>query len=176
MNNSEIYQIVCFPQQVLQEEASPVGEITDEVQAIADKMQHTMYENEGIGLAANQVGIKLRIIVLDVSEEKNQPYQLANPEIIKISEKNNTCEEGCLSIPNLRFDVKRPEAVTIKAIDIKTKKEITIEADGILATCLQHEIDHINGILIFDRVSRLKRYRLIRQYNKLREQENQPTN
>ena len=129
-------------------------------------MVDTMYELSGIGLAATQVGVDQRIIVADVSEERNQPRMLANPGVIEWSEEQNTHEEGCLSVPGVVAPVTRAAIVKVEAIDIETGSKVVLDANGLLATCLQHEIDHLDGILFFDHLTRLRRARLLRQYKK----------
>ena len=133
---------------------------------LARRMLATMYKHKGVGLAANQVGVLARVLVADVSEGADSPLQLANPEIVARSEQTNTHEEGCLSIPEVRAPVVRPAEVVVAALDIASGKKVTIEADELLATCLQHEIDHLDGVLFFDHLSRLRRKRLLAAYSK----------
>ena len=173
MNDISPYKILLYPSDELRQEAEPVSEVTDETREIAQRMLATMYKHGGVGLAGNQVGVLLRIIVADVSEKGDNPMMLANPTVVDMSQDINTHEEGCLSIPEVRAPVGRPADVVIKAVDISTASEITIEAGELLATCLQHEIDHLNGVLFIDHLSRLRRRRVLNQYQK--NQQNPPS-
>ncbi|MDO8494895.1 MAG: peptide deformylase [Deltaproteobacteria bacterium] len=154
-----ILPIVIYPDPALKTKCEPVAEVTKEIQKILDNMAETMYAAPGIGLAAPQVGITQRLIVIDVSSrEEGAPkklYQLVNPKIVA-REGEIEWEEGCLSIPGFLQNMKRSAKVTVEALD-KKGKPIQIEAQELLAVCLQHEIDHIDGKLIIDNVSRLKR-------------------
>ncbi|MBW8320545.1 MAG: peptide deformylase, partial [Rhizobium sp.] len=133
----------------------------------ADDMLETMYEAPGIGLAAIQIGVPRRLLVIDVSkeDEEKRPLVFINPEIITSSDERSVYEEGCLSIPDYYAEVERPASVTVKSLDRDGKEQLT-EADGLLATCLQHEIDHLNGILFIDHISRLKREMVIKRFTK----------
>ncbi len=152
-----ILEIVKYPHSVLKKPCEPVGEIDEEVRKLIDDMRETMYGARGVGLAACQVGVSRRVIVLDVSPMDPQHTFLAliNPEIIS-EEGEVDHEEGCLSVPDYLEKVKRKEKVCVSGLSPEGM-EVEIKGDGILAMALQHEIDHINGILILDRVSRLKR-------------------
>lgn len=167
-------EIRLYPDQILRCKAKPVLEFDSHTSALLDEMVNTMRQANGIGLAAVQVGIAKRMIVVDVTAGQNKPLRLLNPRIVSASDDMNTHEEGCLSIPGVTAPVKRPSRVVVEATDDCGEK-ITIEADDLLATCLQHEIDHLDGILFIDRISRLRRRRLLAQYNKLQE-ENQAEN
>jgi peptide deformylase len=160
--------------------AEPVAAVTDETRKIMDDMLDTMYAARGIGLAAPQVGVSQRILVLDVEQQggdgeaedgedkapaRGKPMCIANPEIVWTSEETNTYEEGCLSIPGQYAQVERPEKVRVRFLDYDGKQQ-EIEADGLLATCVQHEIDHLNGILFVDHLSTLKRDMLMRKLKK----------
>lgn len=152
--------IVIYPDPRLKERCAPVTEITPAIAQLLDDMVETMYKAPGIGLAAPQVGQLIRAIVVDVGDDeesgrKGQLYKLVNPKIIK-REGTTEYEEGCLSIPDVREWVKRSAKVTVTALD-EQGKDVTIDADGLLAICLQHEIDHIDGVLFIDRLSSLKR-------------------
>ncbi len=152
-----ILEIVKYPHPVLKKPCEPVGEIDEEVRKLIDDMRETMYGARGVGLAACQVGVSRRVIVLDVSPMDPQHAFLAliNPEIIS-EEGEVDHEEGCLSVPDYLEKVKRKEKVCVRGLSPEGM-EVEIKGDGILAMALQHEIDHTNGILILDRVSRLKR-------------------
>ena len=150
-------KIVTYPDPVLSREAEPVEEVTDEIRDLMDRMLTLMYEAPGVGLAAPQVGVGKRIIVLDASrgEDGRNPIKLANPRIVSC-EGEVPSEEGCLSLPDFTADIKRNERVTVKGLD-ENGDEVSFDADGILAIIFQHEIDHLDGVLLVDRVSRLKR-------------------
>ncbi len=162
-----ILEIVKYPHPVLKKPSEPIDEIDNEVRKLIDDMRETMYGANGVGLAACQVGVPRRVIVLDVSPiDPQQPFlALINPEIIS-EEGEVDHEEGCLSVPDCLEKVKRKEKVCVKALS-PDGQEVEVKGDGILGFALQHEIDHTNGILILDRVSQLKReiYR-----NKLRKE------
>jgi len=152
-----ILEILKYPHPVLKKCCEPIGEIDEEVKKLIDDMKETMYGARGVGLAACQVGVSRKVIVLDVSPMDPQHSFLAliNPEIIS-EEGEVDNEEGCLSVPDYLEKVKRKEKVCVRGMS-PDGMEVEIKGDGILAFALQHEIDHINGILILDRVSRLKR-------------------
>jgi peptide deformylase len=152
---------------VLRVRAEPVADITDDVKQLIRDMFDTMYAEEGVGLAAPQVGIGQRIIVVDDHEDDSQPMALINPEIVEFGEELDRAEEGCLSIPGLREIVERPFAVTVRALD-RDGVPLEIQAEGLLARILQHEVDHLDGILFVDRVSPLKRKMLLARWQKLR--------
>ncbi|MNV80314.1 Peptide deformylase [compost metagenome] len=126
-----------------------------------------MYDAPGIGLAAIQVGVPRRMLVIDVSreDEEKKPVVFINPEILKVSDDVSAYEEGCLSIPDYYAEVERPASLTVRYVD-RDGKQQTVDADGLLATCLQHEIDHLNGILFIDHISRLKREMVIKKFTK----------
>ncbi|AFX98549.1 peptide deformylase [Candidatus Endolissoclinum faulkneri L2] len=150
--------IIWAPDPILKVNCTPVAFVDKEILTLMEDMLETMYDAPGIGLAAPQVGVTKRVIVLDVSKKDSQqaPLCLANPEIIWRSYDNITYEEGCLSLPDFYTDVKRSAAVKVRYVDRNGHKQ-EIHAKGLLAICLQHEIDHINGILLVDNISRLKR-------------------
>ena len=153
-----ILSIVTYPNPVLKAVCEPVAKVTKEIQQLLDDMAETMYLAPGLGLAAPQVGVMKRVIVLDtVWKGKNtkELYQLVNPVVVEKSG-NIEWEEGCLSIPDFNQVMKRASKVTVKALD-RHGKEIIVEGEEILAVCLQHEIDHLDGKLIIDKASRLKR-------------------
>lgn len=150
-------KIVTYPDPVLSSKAEPVEEVTEEIRDLMDRMLAVMYDAPGVGLAAPQVGVSKRIIVLDASRSENgrNPIRLVNPEIV-CGEGAVSSEEGCLSLPDFTGEIKRNETVTVKGLD-ENGKEVTFYADGVLAIIFQHEIDHLDGVLLVDRVSRLKR-------------------
>ena len=154
---------------VLREEAVEVEAVDDEVRALARDMFDTMYEADGVGLAANQVGILRRVIVVDPREEGVRPMALVNPRVVSTGEETERVEEGCLSIPGLREVVERQATAVVEALDLDGEP-IRIEADGLLARVLLHEIDHIDGILFPDRVSPLKRKMLLKKWQKVKDQ------
>ncbi|WP_298374334.1 peptide deformylase [Azospirillum sp.] len=162
-----VLPILVAPHPVLKQKAKPVAAVDARVAAFMDDMVETMYAANGIGLAAPQVGVLERIIVVDVHEkdQPRNPIRLANPEIIWSSEDKGPCEEGCLSVPEQYADVIRPVAVRVRYLD-ETNTRRELDADGMLATCLQHEIDHLNGVLFVDHLSLLKRNMILRKVQK----------
>jgi peptide deformylase len=162
-----VLPIIVAPDPRLKKKAEPVAAVDDETRGLMDDMLETMYAAPGIGLAAPQVGVLKRVIVVDVAREgeKPQPMALANPEILWESDDTNTHEEGCLSLPDMYDEVIRPSRVGVRYLDRDgTQREI--EADGLLATCIQHEIDHLNGTLFVDHISSLKRNMILRKLQK----------
>ncbi len=160
--------ILILPDPVLRMVAKPVGAVDDRVRAVADDMLETMYEAPGIGLAAPQIGLLERIVVCDVATEEDEeprPMVLVNPEILSVSEETKVWEEGCLSIPDYTEEVLRPAAVRVGYLDRNGERQ-EIDAEGLLAVCLQHEIDHLNGVLFIDHLSRLKRDRVTKKFIK----------
>ena len=153
-----IKPIQFVPDPVLRKSALPVENITDKTLQLLDDMAETMYDAPGIGLAGPQVGELKRLIVMDCSrdDEKSELWQMINPEVIELSEDNSTLEEGCLSIPGHTAEVSRPDWIKLRFTDIKGREQ-QIKAEGLLAACIQHEIDHLNGILFIDHISKLKR-------------------
>ncbi|NVJ91142.1 MAG: peptide deformylase [Methylocystaceae bacterium] len=164
-----ILDILTAPDPLLKKKASPVEKVTDEIRTLMDDMVETMYVAPGIGLAAPQVGVLKNIIVVDVSgnDEDPHPYKMVNPEITWASEELATYEEGCLSVPESFSEVERPARVKIRYMD-ENEQEHEIEADGLLATCVQHEIDHLNGTLFIDHISRIKRSIIMRKLTKMK--------
>ncbi|MGL9733780.1 MAG: peptide deformylase [Symbiopectobacterium sp.] len=160
-----VLQVLHFPDERLRTIAKPVAEVNAEILRIVDDMFDTMYEEEGIGLAASQVDVHQRIIVIDVSEERDQRLALINPELL---EKNGDTgiKEGCLSIPETRALVPRAERVKVKALD-REGNPFELEANGLLAICIQHEMDHLIGKLFIDYLSPLKRQRIRQKLEKL---------
>ena len=162
-----IRKIRTMGDRILNKVCRPVEEMTPKIQELIEDMLETMYDAPGIGLAAIQVGVARRMLVIDVSREGEEktPLVFINPEIIKSSDERSIYEEGCLSIPDYYAEVERPAIVTVKSLDRDGKEQIT-EADGLLATCLQHEIDHLNGVLFIDHISRLKRDMVLKKWKK----------
>lgn len=152
---------------MLRKVSDPVEGVDGEIVKLMDDMLETMYAAPGVGLAAVQVGIPRRIIVLDVAgeDEPAAPICMANPEIVGLSDETRVYEEGCLSIPDVRVEIERPAGVTVRYVD-RTGKQQELAANGLLATALQHEIDHLDGKLIIDFLSRLKRDMVIRKFRK----------
>ncbi|GMM85595.1 peptide deformylase [Pseudoalteromonas sp. MTN2-4] len=157
-------EVLRFPDERLRTVAEPVAEVNDEIRQIVRDMLETMYDENGIGLAATQVDIHKRIVVIDVSEESNEPLVLINPEIIA-KDGSTISEEGCLSVPQSYAKVDRAEQVTVKALN-ENGEEYTYEADGLLAICTQHELDHLMGKLFIDYLSPLKRQRIRKKLEK----------
>ena len=153
-----ILDILHYPDKRLRTVAKPVVRVDDSIKKMVADMFETMYQAPGIGLAATQVNVHQRVIVIDVSAEKDQPLCLINPEIVT-EEGIESCDEGCLSVPEIYEKVERAEKVTIKALN-ENGDEYTLQADELLAVCIQHEMDHLKGILFVDYLSPLKQQRL----------------
>ncbi|KFG67452.1 peptide deformylase [Microvirga sp. BSC39] len=162
-----IRPLVIIPDSKLRLVSEPVKEITSEIRQLADDMLETMYDAPGVGLAAIQIGVPVRMVTMDVSktEDERQPMVLINPEIVWASEEKRVYEEGCLSIPEYYEEVERPDRVRFRYMDLKGET-IEQDADGLLATCVQHEIDHLNGVLFIDYLSKLKRDRVVTKFKK----------
>ncbi|MBV8166318.1 MAG: peptide deformylase [Alphaproteobacteria bacterium] len=161
--------IITAPDPRLKVKAKPVGTVDDATRRLMDDMLESMYAAPGIGLAAPQVGVAKRVIVLDISsqDDARQPLRIADPEIVWVSDDDVTYEEGCLSVPEHYADVVRPRAVKVRCRDYDDNL-IEIDAEGLLATCLQHEMDHLDGVLFIDRISALKRNIILRKLVKAR--------
>ncbi|WP_105201213.1 MULTISPECIES: peptide deformylase [unclassified Pseudoalteromonas] len=159
-----LLEVLRFPDERLRTIAAPVEQVDDSIRSITEDMLATMYDENGIGLAATQVDIHQRIVVIDVSEERDEPLILINPEI---THKNGSTvsEEGCLSVPHSYAKVDRAETVTVKALNAQGE-EFTLDADGLLAICIQHELDHLIGKLFIDYLSPLKRQRIRKKLEK----------
>ncbi len=153
-----LLEILIYPDTQLRKIATPVANVDGKTVEFVDNMLKTMYDAPGIGLAATQVGVHNRIVVIDVSEEGDSPLTLINPEILESDGESET-QEGCLSIPEIYETIKRPEKVRVAAID-RNGEPYEMEADGLLACCIQHEIDHLDGKLFVDYLSPLKRNRI----------------
>lgn len=165
------YDIIMIPDAVLKTRANEVGNVSADIQKQMDNMLETMYDAPGIGLAANQVNLLNRVLVMDVDyredEDRKNPICMANPEIIWKSGETSVMEEGCLSIPNQYGKVERPAIVRVKYLDYDGK-EAELEAEGLLSHCVQHEIDHLDGVLFIDYLSKLKRDMIVRKVGKLK--------
>lgn len=165
-----LLKVLTEPDPRLHIVAKPVEQVDDTIRQIMSDMLETMYHEQGVGLAATQVGIDKRIIVIDVSSDlknKPQPLKMANPEIIWASEETKKDFEACLSVPEQQAEVTRAVAVKIRYLDEHGKNQ-ELEGDGLLAVCIQHEIDHLNGILYIDHLSRLKRSIILRKLSRLK--------
>ena len=163
-------QIIIHPDPRLKKQCAPVSDLSDGLRALADDMLETMYDAPGIGLAAPQVGVLSRLIVLDCVKGENEPPQpmiMFNPEVIATSDELNVHEEGCLSIPDIYEEVTRPKEVQVRWIDRDGKAQ-QAGFDGLWATCVQHEIDHLNGILFINYLGRMKRQMITRKMQKLK--------
>jgi peptide deformylase len=160
-----LLEILEYPDLRLRTIAKPVKEVTPEINTLIDDMFETMYDAPGIGLAATQVDQHIQLIVMDTSEEKDSPLVFINPEITILDGDPEVMQEGCLSVPGFYEDVSRIEHVLIKALD-RTGKAFELEARGLLAVCIQHEMDHLNGKLFVDYLSNLKRNRIKKKLEK----------
>ncbi len=160
-------KILTIPDPILRKISQPVNKVDKEIKNLMDDMLETMYGAPGIGLAAVQIGILKRVIVIDLSKEneKKNPIFIVNPEIIFKSDDLVSYEEGCLSIPNQFAEIKRPNTCKIKFLNYEGEQK-ELKADGLLATCIQHEIDHINGVLFIDYLSKLKKDLIIKKVKK----------
>ncbi|KQY97213.1 peptide deformylase [Pseudolabrys sp. Root1462] len=162
-----IRDILIIPEKKLRLKSEPIKAFDKPLRALVDDMFETMYEAPGIGLAAIQIGEPVRVITIDVAkkDDPKEPQVFINPEIVWSSDETSTYEEGCLSIPEYYEEVERPAKVRVKYFDADGKVH-EVEADGLLATCLQHEIDHVNGVLFIDHISKLKRDMVIKKFTK----------
>ena len=164
-----ILTILEFPDERLRKKAAVVKTVDDKIKKLVDDMLETMYQSKGVGLAATQVDVHQRVIVIDVSEEKNNPLSLINPEIIE-KDGIEEAEEGCLSVPGFYEKVNRAEHVRVKALN-REGKSFEFEARDLLAVCVQHEMDHLNGKLFVDYISSLKRQRIKKKLEKIHKME-----
>jgi peptide deformylase len=167
-----IRPLLIIPDTKLRLVSEPVKEITSEIRRLADDMLETMYDAPGVGLAAIQIGVPIRMVTMDVSksEDEHQPMVLINPEIVWASEEKRVYEEGCLSIPEYYEEVERPDRVRFRYLNLQGEM-IEQDADGLLATCVQHEIDHLDGVLFIDHLSKLKRDRVMNKFKKAAQRE-----
>ncbi len=154
-----ILPILCYPDPRLHKVAAPVQAVDARIQALVADMLATMYDANGIGLAATQVDVHERVVVIDVSEERDQPMVVINPEIVWASPEKQVGDEGCLSVPGIYDGVERSVAVHVRALDAQGQERV-IEAEGLLAVCLQHEMDHLRGKVFVDYLSQLKQGRI----------------
>jgi peptide deformylase len=164
--------ILILPDPRLRLVSKPVAKVDAEVRKLVDDMFETMYGAPGIGLAAVQVGVPRRVVTMDLAkkDEPKNPKVYINPELVWASEERSTYEEGCLSIPEYYEEVERPAQVRVRYTDLDGNEQ-EVEANGLLATCLQHEIDHLNGVLFIDHISKLKRSRVIKKFAKAAKRE-----
>ena len=162
-----IRPLVILPDTRLRLASEPVGPVTDEIRTLAADMLETMYDAPGVGLAAIQIGVPKRVVTIDTSKDENDrhPQVFLNPEIVWASEEKRIYDEGCLSIPEFYGEVERPDRVRVRFRDLDGATQ-EIEADGLLATCIQHEIDHLDGVLFIDHLSKLKRDRVVKKFAK----------
>ena len=167
-----IRPLVILPDARLRLASEPVGPVTDEIRALAADMLETMYDAPGVGLAAIQIGVPKRVVTIDTSKDDNdrQPQIFLDPEIVWASEEKRVYDEGCLSIPEFYGEVERPDRVRVRYMNLDGQI-VEQEADGLLATCLQHEIDHLNGVLFIDHLSKLKRDRVMKKFAKAAKRE-----
>jgi len=167
MRAMTIRPILTVPNPILKQVSKPVEKVTDETRALMDDMLETMYAAPGIGLAAVQIGVPLNVIVMDLAkgEEKPNPQYFVNPEILEDVVELKPYEEGCLSVPDVFDEIDRPERVKLKYLDYNGK-EVIEWAEGLYAVCIQHEMDHLKGILFIDYLSRLKRGRAVKKVQK----------
>ena len=162
-----IRKILTEPDQFLRQKSLKVEEVNDEIRKLMDDMLETMYHAPGIGLAAVQIGIPKRVIVMDLSrdQEEKKPLYFVNPEIITNSNNQASYEEGCLSVPGQFAEINRPDKCKVKYLDYDGNEKI-LDAEGLLATCIQHEIDHLEGILFIDYLSKLKKSMIVKKLSK----------
>ena len=170
-----VLKVYEYPHPILKKKASEVEAVDDELRKFLDDMLETMYHAVGVGLAAPQVGVSKRIVVIDIShddEDKMDPLYMVNPKIVWKSEEKVCGEEGCLSVPEQKAEVERFAAVKVEYLDYHGNKQI-LKAEDFLAIAVQHELDHLDGILYIDRISRLKRQMLLKKLQKLREEKHE---
>lgn len=157
--------ILEFPDPRLRTIAAPVTDVTDAIRTLIDDMFETMYDCPGIGLAATQVNVHQRIVVIDISEDQNCPLVFINPSVIILDQEISVYDEGCLSVPGFYESVERAQHIRVNALD-RDGKSFELQPEGLLATCIQHELDHLNGTLFVDHISRLKRDRIRKKLEK----------
>jgi len=165
-------EIIKLPDKRLRLKSEPIKRVDSSIRKLVDDLFETMYDAPGIGLAAIQIGVPKRVVTMDLSkkDDDHKPQVFINPEVIWTSEETSKYEEGCLSIPEFYEEVERPAQVKVKYLDIDGNQH-EIEASGLLATCLQHEIDHTNGVLFIDYISKLKRDRIVKKFAKAAKKE-----
>jgi len=171
-----VREILVLPDKRLRLVSKPVAKVDAATRALVEDMFETMYDAPGIGLAAIQIGEAKRIVTMDLAkkDEPKAPRVFINPELVAKSDDKKTHEEGCLSIPEYYEEVERPASVKIRYLDLDGKQQ-EIDADGLLATCIQHEVDHLNGVLFIDHISKLKRDRVIKKFTKALKQGKRPS-
>ena len=164
-----VKKILTEPNKLLRQISKPVEKVSDEVRTLMNDMLDTMYDAPGIGLAAIQIGVPKRIIVMDISrdENKKEPMYFVNPIIKKKNKEKAKYEEGCLSVPDQFAEIERPNTCEVEYLDYDGKKKL-LKADGLLATCIQHEMDHLEGILFIDYLSKLKKSMIIKKLSKIK--------
>jgi len=164
-----VKKILIEPNKLLRQVSKKVDKVSDEERTLMDDMLDTMYEAPGIGLAAIQIGVPKRIIVMDISRDQDnkEPWYFVNPVIKNKNEEKVRYEEGCLSVPDQFAEIERPKACEVEYLDYDGKKQL-LKADGLLATCIQHEMDHLEGILFIDYLSKLKRSMIIKKLSKIK--------
>ena len=162
-----IRKILIEPDPILRKKCEPLEEVNDQLRNLMNDMLETMYEAPGIGLAAIQIGVLKRVVVIDVSKKEGEksPLFLVNPEIVYKSNETSTYEEGCLSLPGQFAEIERPAECKVEYLDFNGKKK-QLDANGLLSTCIQHEIDHLNGVLFIDYLSKLKKSMIIKKLKK----------
>ena len=167
-----LLNILIAPDPTLKQKTKPVAAVDDDIRQLMDDMLETMYDAPGIGLAAPQVGVLKQVLVIDVArqDETPAPVRMVNPEIVWVSDTQVSNSEGCLSLPEQYADVTRPDRVKVRYLDETGARQV-LEADGLLATCIQHEIDHLSGILFVDHLSALKRNMILRRMAKWKRQQ-----
>ncbi len=170
-----IRPLIILPDPVLRQVSKPLERFDSDLRKLSDDMLATMYDAPGIGLAGIQIGEPVRLVVIDLAKEGETPAPqiFVNPEIVASGDETNVHEEGCLSIPDYYAEVERPKTVTVRFQDLSGKPQ-EIVADELLATCLQHEIDHLNGVLFIDHISKLKRDMVVRKFKKLAREKEKP--
>jgi peptide deformylase len=167
-----IRPIISLPDKRLRAVSKPVGKIDDEVKKLVADMFETMYDAPGVGLAAIQLGVPLRVMTIDATrgEEEKQPVALINPELVWTSDEKSTMEEGCLSIPEFTDELERPERIKARFLNLEGET-VEVEAEGLFARVFQHELDHLNGVLFIDHLSKLKRDMVTRKFTKVAKRE-----
>ncbi len=163
-----VLPIITLPDPLLRTRSDPIERVDDALRRLADDMLETMYDAPGIGLAAVQVAVPRRLLVIDIADKEKEaasPIVMINPEVVKLGDALAPYEEGCLSIPDVRVEIERPSSLTVRFLD-RDGREQQLTADGLLATAIQHEMDHLDGRLIIDFMSRLKRDIVVRRFKK----------
>ncbi|MGH1351064.1 MAG: peptide deformylase [Methyloligellaceae bacterium] len=168
-----ILDIITIPDPMLRDKSEPVERVDAELVKFTEDMLETMYDAPGVGLAAVQVAVPRRVIVMDISrdeDEERQPLVMINPKILKVGDEPRLYEEGCLSIPKIYAEIERPDKIEVEYLDTKGVMQ-HLKAEGMLSTVIQHEVDHLDGMLFIDYLSRLKRDRLVKKFHKMQKEE-----